>query len=225
MSGSRLWIPRLTRLKPASSQADRTRLGGAGGVGLEGDLATRGEGEALAHLVEHPGEPGGVDEAGRPAAHEDGVQLQPSEPRGEGAQLGAERLDVLRLPVAAGHGDEVAVLAAPLAEGDVDVEGADLARGGDRLRALHRGQVWAHRPDGPAMPWRCRLRKNIRVMAGIRERHQDEAGHRPRRSPRPRRRPRSWTPACSPPGSRRECRPPRSGRRRRRSPGARDGPS
>ena len=82
------------------------------------------------------------------------------------AKLGTKRLDVLRLAVAAGHGDEIAVLAAPLAEGDVDVEGADLARGGDRLRALHRGQVWAHRPEGPAMPWRCRLRKNIRVMAG-----------------------------------------------------------
>ena len=96
-----------------------TPLGGAGGVGLEGDLAARGESKARPHLVEEPTEPVGVDEARRPAADEDGVQLEAAEPGGQSADLGPERLDVLGLPIATGKADEVAVLAAPLAEGDV----------------------------------------------------------------------------------------------------------
>jgi len=67
----------------------------------------------------------GVDEAGRPTAHEDGVELEAVESRGQPAELSPERPDVLGLPVATGQGDEVAVLAAPLAERDVEVERAD----------------------------------------------------------------------------------------------------
>ena len=104
--------------------------GDARGVRLHRELGSGRDGERAPDRGHQVGEQGGLDQRRSAATDEDGVEGQPAEALTEAADLSAERLHVLLGPGGARDAREIAVLALPLAERDVQVQRAHLAEAG-----------------------------------------------------------------------------------------------
>ena len=128
-------MPSDTRVKPAARSCSNSSRRGRLRVGLGGDLGVGGQGEVVAHRVEHRGQAGR-----RPAARgfrRRRTRCRPAggepKPVGGQRQLGPQRrqpaVGVRAAQLGGGIGVEVAVAAAGRAERHVDIDAERPARG------------------------------------------------------------------------------------------------
>ena len=154
--------PRLTRLKPASSHAMARASLVLDGFASRVTSAPGAMRKPARTSSRTPASRLGSTKLGVPPPTNTVSSSTRAEPGRQRPDLGPERRQVLGLAVTPGEGDEVAVLAATLAEGDVEVEGADPRAGGRAVMLRHPED---HRPDRGAGIWRGE-RRNIRETAG-----------------------------------------------------------
>ena len=132
---------RLPHARAVGVDARRVRLHGHLGAGRDRERAPDRCNQAREQLR--------LDQRRRAATDEDGVERQPAEALAELADLRAQRIHVLARPRGPGDAREIAVLAFPLAERNVQVERADVVESGVFMASgpSPAGRAPRHRPS------------------------------------------------------------------------------